>query len=398
MKELRLSLSPGLSQFSWRVIELFSLLALFLLPFSKSAAEIGFWVALIVWLLRKFPWNESFPRIRPHGLLYLLFLAFTLISLTQVPAAQMAVGVRGVLKWGHFFLLFFMSYELCSDERRRDRLIGCFLASMAFVTLDGFYQAFAGADLVKGNIVDILGRTSRVSGPFGSPNGLAIFFLFAIPLVAQCWLREKKWSFKALVSIVLLGLFSICFSLTFSRGPMFAIIAASASFFILSKNTRLAALLVLGVGVTLWAIPALRQNFLSGIHWSDISVSTRFEVWKSAWAMIKQSPWIGNGVNSFFWRLSESSSRPALLGYAHNCYLQMAADTGVISVIIFIIPFAWFLLVKKAAVTTPAAKALWVAVTAYLLHSFVDTNFYSLQAAMLFWIFWGAYLSLVSRR
>lgn len=387
----------GLSRFSWRAIELFSLLALFLLPFSKSAAEIGFWVALIVWLLRKFPWNEPFPVIRVQSLFYLIFIGLCLISLTQVPSAQMSLGIRGFLKWGRFFLMSLMSYELCANEERRNRLILCFLASMTCVTADGFYQAFAGTDLFKGNIVDILGRTSRVSGPFGSPNGLAIFFLFAIPLAAQNWLSEKKWSIKALASISLLALFSVCFVLTFSRGPMFAVIIAVILFFIFSKNLRLLLILTLGIGMTLWVIPALRQNFLSGIHWQDISVSTRFEIWKSAWVMVEHSPWIGNGVNTFYWRLSELADKPALMGYAHNCYLQIAAETGILSVVIFLIPFVWFLILKKAAVTTPTAKALWVAVTAYLLHSFVDTNFYSLQAALLFWIFWGCYVRLVTK-
>ncbi len=82
--------------------------------------------------------------------------------------------------------------------------------------------------------------------------------------------------------------------------------------------------------------------------------------------------------------------------YAHNCYLQMAAETGIFGLLIFL----WFVaaLLKGAVFKVLKFKDKFLKATligivggilAYLVHSFVDTHLYSLPLAVLFWAMAG---------
>ena len=78
--------------------------------------------------------------------------------------------------------------------------------------------------------------------------------------------------------------------------------------------------------------------------------------------------------------------------YAHNCYLQVAAETGVVG----LATFGWFLIVlmgagwraqRSPALGTEDRYLLlaWLAATtAFLTQAFFDTPFYSLRFAALF--------------
>src|SRR3989338_6521568 len=99
MKFSPLKLGPKLSRVSWLFIESFSLAALFFLPFSKSVSEITLLVALVLWALRKWPWDERFPTIKPFAAAYILFLIFAVLSLIHVPYEHWDTALRGIWKW-----------------------------------------------------------------------------------------------------------------------------------------------------------------------------------------------------------------------------------------------------------------------------------------------------------
>ncbi len=214
MKLVWLRLGPRLSAVSWFFIELFSLVALFFLPFSKSVSDIAIIIALSLWFLRKIPWDEKFPSIRPCNASYGVFLVLVLLSLFRVPSADLAIGLRGLFKWLKFLGIFFMFFEYARDKGRVGRLVAVFLASTALLCLNGFYQMSFGHDLIKHYSVDAPGRFVRMQSSLGSPNGLACFLIAALPVVFYLWLKHGKWDAKGCLAAGLLALFSVALALT----------------------------------------------------------------------------------------------------------------------------------------------------------------------------------------
>jgi O-antigen ligase len=158
-------------------------------------------------------------------------------------------------------------------------------------------------------------------------------------------------------------------------------------------------LLVAAVAFLYWA------GHLSALYSSSqIGNVDRWDMWTAAWEMIKDRPVLGQGLNTFmanyldYWVGGERMPR-----YAHNCYLQVAAETGLIGLGAFLwVLGALFARVVTAIRRAPhAEQALlvgWCAgLAAFVVQATVDTNFYSLRQAALFWILSGAAVGLSMR-
>jgi O-antigen ligase len=129
---------------------------------------------------------------------------------------------------------------------------------------------------------------------------------------------------------------------------------------------------------------------------SEIGKTDRWMMWQAALGMIRDRPLLGHGVNTFmanyldYWVGGERQPR-----YAHNCYLQVAAETGILG----LAAFGWLLVLLLRRVLeglqalAPPERlrllGLVGALVAFLVQAGLDTNFYSLRQAALFWTLAG---------
>lgn len=122
-------------------------------------------------------------------------------------------------------------------------------------------------------------------------------------------------------------------------------------------------------------------------------------MWTNSWKVFMKHPVIGNGLNTFYRHYAnvrEDEYKYKKGSYAHNCYLQMAAETGIVGLTSFLVLLGVFFItsIKRisqlgnnfyAALTT----GLLAGIFAFLVHSSTDTNLYSLNLAALFWFSLG---------
>jgi O-antigen ligase len=394
----RLALGPRLSALSWFFIELFALLAVFLLPFSKSAAEVGITVALVLWALRKFPWNERFPDLPPCNVSYWLFLFFIVLSLYRIPPERLWDGFRGFVKWFQYLGIFFMGLDLFRDTKRSGRFAGAFFLSASALCLNGFYQLWTGRDLVKHYTADMPGRFTRMQSSLGSPNDLAAFLLVLLPIAFFWWWNEKKWSLKSALFVFVLVLAGLAFILTLSRSGFLALALAVVLYALVMRKKAVILPLAAALGALLLSGP-LRYNFFGSLTFRDITIGERLRFWGETWELIKEHPFLGGGVNTFYDRFAAAATAgETFRGYAHNCYLQMWSEVGMLGLLAFLAPPVLILsrrLFRAAREKEPFAlhHALWIACLAFFIQSFFDTNFYGLQTSMLFWFFWALFAS-----
>ncbi len=126
----------------------------------------------------------------------------------------------------------------------------------------------------------------------------------------------------------------------------------------------------------------------------------RFGFWKEAMLIVKDYPLCGAGLNTY----SKVAPRYKINwgGYPHNCYLHMAAETGVLGLGLFlglVVIFLCHAWTKIHLVTPPYLLSVSLGgvagLSGFLVQCFFDTNLYSVQLNSLFWIFIGLVLAAI---
>ncbi|MFM2431049.1 MAG: hypothetical protein RLZZ511_2262 [Cyanobacteriota bacterium] len=78
----------------------------------------------------------------------------------------------------------------------------------------------------------------------------------------------------------------------------------------------------------------------------DPSLSGRTELWQQSWEFAMTRPWLGHGFRAFWQPAGEATRIWQALGYkpphAHNGYINLALDMGVLGLGLFGLNLAWF--------------------------------------------------------
>lgn len=119
----------------------------------------------------------------------------------------------------------------------------------------------------------------------------------------------------------------------------------------------------------------------------EMSLVTRVKIWQGSLDIIRHYPLTGVGIGNFVWAFP--IFRPAGLNvqtsFAHNDYLQIASETGILSLLVF----AWLLIILvKTSVKNgsfdPVKAGCAVGLMSLSLHGLVDFNFHIPANVILF--------------
>lgn len=125
----------------------------------------------------------------------------------------------------------------------------------------------------------------------------------------------------------------------------------------------------------------------------SVGGSGRGGYWREAFHMIKDYPLLGVGVNAY--SVVAPGYKISWGGYPHNCYLQMIVEIGIFGFLSFLwILFRIFRAFKESARIQDSSLKMLLGGTlsgfvGFLVHSFFDTNFYSVQLGSLMWVIMG---------
>ena len=175
---------------------------------------------------------------------------------------------------------------------------------------------------------------------------------------------------------------------------------------LLLGNKKLAVSALLAIVIVLSLFPFLpekakyRVEHFFYLHEAG-KYSHRVLVWGMALGMFLERPFFGQGLGTFMHNFERFKPHYYPYNwetsYAHNCLLQIAAETGIFGFLYFISMIAIFLWVsfktirgiKKGHFNYFVLSGLVLSVIAYLFSSLFDTNLYSVQLAVLFWFLLG---------
>lgn len=277
------------------------------------------------------------------------YLAVVCISL--VVATSRAETLKEIVKWSEVLVV--TAAALCLVRgRERTRLVAwaLILAGVAEAVLGYGQWVFSTGDLGPGS------TSIRVFGTFAQPNPYAGYLNFALPLaLALVFFGEdarERWVAGA-AAVLLLG----AQVLANSRGGLLGLVAAVVVLAVVGwRRERLAgwALLIgMPVAAVAWfahVIPAriedavLRQfrlgdlSLSSGVTQANLSTDERLAHWLAGLRMFAAHPVLGVGAgdyNAAYARFAVPGW-PEPLGQAHNYYINVAAETGIIGLLAFL--------------------------------------------------------------
>ncbi|WP_134741839.1 O-antigen ligase family protein [Nocardioides sp. 503] len=189
----------------------------------------------------------------------------------------------------------------------------------------------------------IMGEDRRVGGPIGDPNDLAFFLLAGLPLAfALRGSARRPWVYDLAAGVILLAVLG-----TLSRGALLglAVVAVAALLMGLVRwkvALGFGALSVVALLVVLTAFPQLIETSLSQKeHVAGQNVSERLDLWQSAGRMTLENPVLGLGPGSFSQQHRDFADSLPLninhtLDVAHNTYLEVSSETGLLGLVVFL--------------------------------------------------------------
>lgn len=143
---------------------------------------------------------------------------------------------------------------------------------------------------------------------------------------------------------------------------------------------------------------------LANLFSYGVSGGHRLNMWRTAWGMFMEKPLTGQGLNTFmanYKRFKVPEDGADYVWYAHNCYLQIAAELGIFG----ILSFLW-LIGRMALISLKSWRlikdeylrflylGLFCGIAAFLMHSGVETSLYSLKLVVLFYFMLGLLMAI----
>ena len=368
----------------------------FLYPFVPDALglimllSMGFFV-----LLRTFLYKESFTvgeRTVPIAIFAFIIVFSTITSIdTSGSVRDLALNAAGIS------FLFAMTNSI-KTKGELNAFVSTLLLSALVVALLGVVQYFTGVQM-RPEWLDTENNTDiavRVYSVFFNPNILAEYLVLITPIaVGMTWYTKsmrKKFLFAASTGILLL-----CIVMTLSRGGWVGIALAALAFVLLVDKR----LLLLGVPIILGGLAFLPQKVLDRITSIGSTVDSsnlyRIKIWNITMDVIRDNLIAGVGFGYMpFKDTFERYIRTMPIYHAHNTYLEVAAEIGLIGFIFFMLlllstlKYAYVNLVKSEDKYFKYLGAgLFASIIGIMGHGLVEHFLYIPRIIFTFWIVLG---------
>ncbi len=365
-----------------------------------------------------FIWKGFAPPVNflNRPLQFLALAVFISVLFSQYPTLSLFAFFGKFLKC---VFLYFSFIEAFSDEKRIRIFLGFFLLSALIAALSGLVQHYTGRDFIKGHFVGYENfiLSERVSSSFSSANGFGAYLLPVIGLVAHflytAIARHKSRILGGGLTLLLVLLLA-CLCWTYSRSSWIGYLFI---LFLMVWIDRRKALFAGALFLVFYFIflPSLNQarnlNLLndnsSGVRMKNENLlysikpdledvgSGRLAYWKKAVSIIRSSPVWGTGLNTYT-KIIRRDPDPSTWRYAHNGYLQMAAETGLVGLACFL--WMLFVLLGHGLNYCKQIKDAWPltflqgtvsGLFGFFVQSFFDNTFYTVQLSMLMWMIFG---------
>jgi putative inorganic carbon (hco3(-)) transporter len=402
--------TPVVRAFTWKIL----LILIFVRPFLCEYAllSIGVWYMFFV---------SSFSVV------YLAIIRKRIVVMDDIyPALFMIIIVfsmvySGFTRWSAlefcFFIpniiIFYIARSISPSEQKQ--LLGAIITAAIVMCLYAIYQYFIGLQRIaeyisRGNHGQYIGYVlykKRVFATFVSPNVCASYFIMMLFIsigLARDNQGLRKFMYWMGVAVIALSLlYTKSLGAIVTVGVIFLLVVR---YFSVPLNLRrsetsrgkcVRVILLIAVVLTLGMFLSERLLQLFDVHRNSNSVIQRFYYWSASVNMIKEFPLTGIGWRKFgalyeFYKPCAAN----ISHYSHNVFLQIAAETGLLGLISFLLIVTMFMrnglsVIRNHSNGRLLKAGLFCAGCAFLVHNMADASFYFGQVAFFWWILAGLF-------
>ena len=189
-------------------------------------------------------------------------------------------------------------------------------------------------------LVNVSGDTwMRTFGFFPDPHTFSFFvsLCFFVGLGYFAWEKNWKWKIPAGVAVALI-FSAIIFS--FSRGAYLGVLAGSLFFLavLLIRWSKAGRVAIIGITLIFLAVVfsqgTIQSRLVSAFNFKEGSNAERVKNWKQAVEIVKDYPLAGIGLGNYSSYIDPASGERSSI-YAHNIFLDVSAETGILNGIVF---------------------------------------------------------------
>ncbi|MDJ0656325.1 MAG: O-antigen ligase family protein [Xanthomonadales bacterium] len=267
----------------------------------------------------------------PNGFLVLLFLLVTTFS--HVANGWFGGAADWLPLFGVTCVMFYFLAAASSSTRNVRILMSIFVACGLAMVLHGFQQEFYGQGWT--GEPPILGRI-RYIGLLNDPNDLGLFLIMGLPFIFLFYSQTRSILVKLFCATSAAAYF-YAFYLTESRGTIVAAVVMIG----LMVLRRFGTVAVAAFMVPVMSLATFLPERMREISASEESANIRVEAWYAGLQMFESHLFFGVGAGRF----AEFHGRTA-----HNTFLLVLSETGIIGFAVFIAIFGYsYFLMREAA-------------------------------------------------
>lgn len=300
-------------------------------------------------------WGVTFYRYRIWlDSIVLGYLAvFAAFSISLVAMDDPGLWVGEVYRWAAAAAFFVICRSVLRSWGDIVPSLWAMVAGAVGVSLHAFWQLLSGAGPEK----FVVGGAVRVFSTFGTPNTLAAYLEFTVPLLVVLAFFGLKRTFRAKIGWpmwiacgVATGAGMLTIGLTQSRGGWIGIAVAMGLVFLILPRRLMLSSAVVGIGlVGVFLLTPMGQSQVERfgnvfdeetpiIETEHQGALGRGSLWGAAIRMMADHPATGIGAGEYDYHYREYT--PSWLdrfprGQAHNGWLQMGAQAGVPGLLAF---------------------------------------------------------------
>ncbi len=283
----------------------------------------------------------------PRYLILAMFLLIGTMCLSMVGATSLSLSLKEIVKWLEFATLLLLGAQYIRTRRQIWILVTIVCLAALSQAFFGYIQAYF--DLGPQAFTREGSTLLRVYGTFDQPNPYAGYINITLAIVLALALLAQNVMLRILAGMATI-LLAIAVYLSQSRGGELAI-AGALLFIIIVGFPRLRLLVKIG-GIMVLAIvgaycaglvpqhylmPILKQLGLAGISLTapnnaDYSTAERLAHWIAGINMFLDHPIFGVGIGNYpvIYPKYFITIFVLPLGHAHNYYINIAAEAGII--------------------------------------------------------------------
>lgn len=396
-----------------RILDLIIYWAIIFIPFFMAIAPaptnvfMGFLIA--AFLVKKLLKKEALFAKTPVNIPILAFFIITCVSV--INSINFPDSFRGgIARLLYSVFVFFIVAEEVKERKHLNLVIISLFLGALLVSIDSICQVVSGRDFIRGYSTIINVGLIRATASFKDSNILGIYLSAITPLIfglTLYYFKPPKKFFLILLSlIVFTGI-----ALTYSRPTLLAIYVILLFFGITRKDKALIILLLISAVLFPLMLPKSVKNWAKEVEYNPLRFmcnDDRIATYRNSLNMIKAHPIIGLGANTYMKNYKKYKEFPEYRNvvtqdtmYAHNMYLQMAAELGLIGLAIFfwllfrIFTGGWLIYgFLKEEYLKITCLSILASLVAFLVNGLTESSLYYSRVALIFWYLAGLLFSL----